>query len=130
MLPTRHLSFHPQHEPRDTDHTSAMHVRNKQHSQPRSLFKAFTISRCLNITPKTHSITTHATPAMPISDTQQALFRQWAEGTDFELNTSDTPKRQFNILAQLRGWVGGGSDWNEAWKECFNEVYIYRGLSE
>lgn len=76
-----------------------MHVRNKQHSQPRSLLKAFTISRCLNITPKTHSITTHATPAMPISDTQQALFRQWAEGTDFELNTSDTPKRQFNILA-------------------------------
>lgn len=67
---------------------------------------------------------------MPISDEQQALFHQWAQGTDFQLDVLDTPKRQFNILAKLRGWVGGEDAWNEAWKECFGEEYIWRGLRE
>lgn len=64
---------------------------------------------------------------MAISDAQQELLRQWAKGTEFELDTSDTPKRQFSILAKSLGWAGGEDDWNQAWEECFGEVYIWRG---
>jgi hypothetical protein len=67
---------------------------------------------------------------MSINDAQQVLLRKWAEGTEFELDTLDSPKRQFSILAKLRGWVGGEDAWNQAWKECFEEEYIWRGLCE
>ena len=64
-------------------------------------------------------------PEVPISEVQQALFRQWAEGTDFELKIDGSLKRQFNELAKLLNWVGGEEPWNAHWKECFGEEYIW-----
>jgi hypothetical protein len=63
------------------------------------------------------------------SDAQQALFREWAEGTEFELKINASPKQQFNVLAKLLHWVGGEEPWNAHWKECFGEEYIWRAGS-
>lgn len=64
---------------------------------------------------------------MQATDAQQALFHQWADGTDFVLDVHDSPKRQFNILAQAHGWIGGQEPWNTKWLECFDQEYIWRG---
>jgi hypothetical protein len=62
------------------------------------------------------------------TDTQQALFGQWAQGTKFQLDLDDSPKRQFNILAKLLGWIGGEEPWNANWLACFEEDYIWRAF--
>lgn len=66
-----------------------------------------------------------ATPVQ-VNDAQQALLDGWARGTEFELDIYDSPKRQFNVLAKLLGWVGGEEPWNAKWLEAFDEVYIWR----
>jgi hypothetical protein len=77
---------------------------------------------------------THASDAMApqvqASEAQQALFSQWSDGTNFALDVRDSPKRQFNVLAQLLGWTGGDEPWNANWKACFDEDYIWRGDGE
>ncbi|KAH7400818.1 hypothetical protein DE146DRAFT_755265 [Phaeosphaeria sp. MPI-PUGE-AT-0046c] len=55
------------------------------------------------------------------------LFRQWTDGTDFVLDNHDSPKRQFNLLAKARGWIGGEGPWNTKWQKCFDEEYVWRG---
>ena len=64
------------------------------------------------------------------SEVQQELFQKLAKGTSFKLDVHDSPKRQFNLLAKLHNWVGGGEPWNTHWEECFGEAYIWRASSE
>ncbi|KAI4692921.1 uncharacterized protein J4E88_001291 [Alternaria novae-zelandiae] len=62
------------------------------------------------------------------SDAQKSLFRNWAQDSVFILDTHDSTKRQFCLLAKMMGWVGGEETWNDHWHECFGEVYIWRAF--
>jgi hypothetical protein len=64
------------------------------------------------------------------SDTQQELFRKWAQDSVFILDVHDSPKRQFCLLAKMMGWTGGEEPWNEHWNECFGEVYTWRAFGK
>lgn len=64
------------------------------------------------------------------SDAQKSLFRNWAQDSVFILDTHDSTKRQFCLLAKMMGWVGGEETWNDHWHECFGEVYIWRAFGE
>ncbi|KAJ4382303.1 hypothetical protein N0V86_002637 [Didymella sp. IMI 355093] len=43
---------------------------------------------------------------MESSEGQLALIKVWADGTNFEVDNSKTPKANFAGLAKARGWVG------------------------
>jgi hypothetical protein len=56
---------------------------------------------------------------------QEALFRIWAAGTNFELDLQKSVKAEFARLALTRGWKGGDQDWNMHWFMCFGSDYGY-----
>jgi hypothetical protein len=62
---------------------------------------------------------------MESSEGQLALIEVWADGTDFEVDNSKTPKANFAGLAKARGWVGGDANWRGYWQACFNEPYLF-----
>jgi hypothetical protein len=66
--------------------------------------------------------------SVQVTDAQQALLNSWTEGTDFELDIHDSPKRQFSLLAKLLCWAGGEEPWKARWLEAFDEVYVWRAL--
>ncbi|KAJ4365990.1 hypothetical protein N0V95_000367 [Ascochyta clinopodiicola] len=68
---------------------------------------------------------------MESSEGQLALMKVWANGTDFEIDTTKSPKANFAGLAKAQGWVGGDANWRLHWEACFKELYLFghRGAS-
>ncbi|KAF2633689.1 hypothetical protein BU25DRAFT_381337 [Macroventuria anomochaeta] len=62
---------------------------------------------------------------MESSEGQLALIRVWANGTDFEIDNSKSPKANFAGLAKAQGWVGGDANWRLHWEACFKEPYLF-----
>ncbi|KAF9696932.1 hypothetical protein EKO04_004829 [Ascochyta lentis] len=62
---------------------------------------------------------------MESSEGQIALIKVWANGTDFEVDNTKSPKANFAGLAKARGWVGGDANWRLHWEACFKELYLF-----
>jgi hypothetical protein len=61
---------------------------------------------------------------------QLALIKVWANGTDFNIDTTKSPKANFAGLAKAQGWVGGDANWRLHWEACFREPYLFGRCSE
>ncbi|KAF3048737.1 hypothetical protein E8E11_002500 [Didymella keratinophila] len=62
---------------------------------------------------------------MQSSEGQLALIKEWADGTNFEVDNTWSPKANFAGLAKAKGWVGGDAEWRWRWEACFNEPYLF-----
>lgn len=67
---------------------------------------------------------------MESTEGQLALIKVWASGTDFEVDTTKSPKANFAGLAKAQGWVGGDANWQMHWKACFKETYPFGRCGE
>lgn len=67
---------------------------------------------------------------MESSEGQLALIKVWADGTDFEVDNTNSPKANFASLAKAQGWVGGDAKWRWHWEACFREPYLFGGRGE
>jgi hypothetical protein len=62
---------------------------------------------------------------MESSEGQLALIKVWADGTDFEVDSTMSPKANFGGLAKAKGWVGADAEWCSHWEACFNQPYLF-----
>lgn len=62
---------------------------------------------------------------MESTEGQLALIKVWANGTNFEVDMTKSPKANFAGLAKTQGWVGGDANWRLHWEACFKEVYLF-----
>lgn len=62
---------------------------------------------------------------MESSEGQLALIKVWANGTEYEIDTTLSAKANFAGLAKAQGWIGGDANWRLHWEACFKEPYLF-----
>ena len=62
---------------------------------------------------------------MESSEGQLALIKVWANGTEYEIDTTISAKANFAGLAKAQGWIGGDANWRLHWEACFKEPYLF-----